>query len=78
MSEQRPNDLVLDQAQRYLRRLERMKVGYAELKNRAPDLYEHCAASASAIAYNHQIGLKGATEIEAALVSMALKALDYV
>lgn len=70
------NDPLLTEAERYLKRLERLKPRYAELKKRAPDLYERCAMSASAIAHNHDLGLKGATEIEAALVSMALDALD--
>jgi hypothetical protein len=70
-------DPLVQKAERYLARLERQKAAYAELKNRAPELYERCAASASAISSNHSLGLKGACEVEMALVRVALDALDY-
>jgi len=45
---------------------------YQRLRNLNPELYSRCVATASAIAFHHNLVLPAAAEIEDSLVALAL------
>jgi hypothetical protein len=49
---------------------------YAELRNRAPDLYREAAIGASVLAHNHNMSTHTAADVEAYLVGAYLSGLD--